>query len=105
MRALIVEADAEIEIAAALDWYEQQEPGLGAALLAEVDEAIAGLRSGRLRGVGVPEVRHDLHARRVILDRFPYTVIFLEYDASVHVLAFARQQRRPGYWRARLPTP
>ena len=105
MRALIVEADAETELAAALDWYEQQEPGLGAALLAEVDRAIDGLRSRRLRGVGVPEVRHELRARRVILERFPYAVIFIEHAESVHVLAFAHEKRRPGYWRARLPTP
>ena len=57
MRALVVEADAETELAAALDWYEQQEPGLGAALLAEADRAIDGLRNRMLRGVRVPEAR------------------------------------------------
>lgn len=33
MRELVVEPEAEGELAAALDWCEEQEPGLGAARL------------------------------------------------------------------------
>lgn len=105
MRALIVEEDAEAEIAAAIDWYESQEPGLGAGLAAELDGVVGRLQSGALRGVGVPGLRRDLRVRRAILDRFPYAVIFIEHAESVHILAFAHQKRRPGYWRGRLPTP
>ncbi len=96
MRGLVVEADAEADIAAALDWYEQQEPGLGAGLVAELDEVIDGLRWGRLRGLGVPDVQQDLRVRRVLLTRFPYAVIFVDHADSVHVLAFAHQKRRRG---------
>jgi hypothetical protein len=92
MRALVVEREAREEIASALDWYDAQEPGLGAALLAEIDAA-----------VGVPGVRHTLAIRRVIFERFPYTLVFLERADTVHVLALAHQRRRPGYWRGRMP--
>ena len=102
MRGLIIEPEADDELAAALDWYETQERGLGAALLSEVDAVLNGLRAGELRGVGVPDVRDDLTARRVILDRFPYAVVFLDHAAIVHVLAFAHHKRRPGYWAHRV---
>lgn len=98
MRDLVIEPEADDELAEALDWYERQEPGLGAALLAEIDPVLDALRAGDLRGVGVPDVRDDLSVRRVILDRFPYAVVFLDHPAAVHVLAFAHHKRRPGYW-------
>lgn len=98
MREIVVEPEAEDELAAALDWYEAREPGLGAALLMEIDAVFAGLRSGQLRGLGVPDLRDDLAVRRVILDRFPYAVVFVEHAAIVHVLALAHHKRRPGYW-------
>lgn len=37
MRDLVIEPEADDEVGAALDWYERQEPGLGAALLSETD--------------------------------------------------------------------
>ena len=102
MRDLVIEPEADDELTAALDWYEAQERGLGAALLAEIDGVLGGLRAGELRGVGVPDVREHLAVRRVILDRFPYAVVFLDHAAIVHVLAFAHHKRRPGYWAARI---
>jgi len=98
MRDLVIEPEADDELAAALDWYEAQERGLGAALLADVDAIVSGLCAGELRGVGVPEVREDFAVRRVILDRFPYAVVFLDHAEVLHVLAFAHHKRRPGYW-------
>lgn len=104
MRVLVVEPEAEVEIAAALEWYEEQQPGLGAALLVEVDGMLQRLRTASLPGIGVPGVRRDLRVRRVILERFPYAVIFIDRQSAVHVLAFAHHKRRPGYWRERLRT-
>jgi toxin ParE1/3/4 len=102
MAEVIVEPDAEREIADAMDWYEARDAGLGAALLAEVDAVLRRLESGELRGIGVPGVREELSIRRVLLSRFPYVAIFVVADA-VHVIAFAHQKRRVGYWKDRLP--
>lgn len=102
MRDLIVEPEAEDELAAAIDWYEEQEPGLGAALMAEVDGTIGELQRGDLTGLAVPGVRLGLPVRRLPLDRFPYAVVFLDHANAVHVIAFAHHKRRPGYWRHRL---
>ncbi|MBI4701670.1 MAG: type II toxin-antitoxin system RelE/ParE family toxin [Deltaproteobacteria bacterium] len=99
---LSVEPEAEEELAEAVDWYEAREPGLGAALFAEVDAAVFGLRRRELPGVTVPHVRAELPVRRVLLARFPYAVVFLDASDELHVLAVAHHRRRPGYWRDRL---
>jgi hypothetical protein len=50
VRRLVVEPEAEVELDEGMAWYEEQQPGLGAALLAEVDEALRGLEGGELVG-------------------------------------------------------
>lgn len=101
-RRLIIEPEAEAELGEGMAWYEEQQPGLGAALLAEADEVLLGLERGELVSVPVPYVRTTLPVRRVFLARFPYAVVFLEHDGQTHVLAFAHFKRRPGYWASRL---
>jgi hypothetical protein len=101
MRELSVEPDAEAELLAATRWYEEQEPGLGAALLAEVTAALGELRRDERPGLAIPGVRRAMGARRSLLERFPYAIVFLERAEIVHVLAFAHHKRRPGYWRSR----
>lgn len=48
---------------------------------------------------GVPE---RLNVRRFLLRRFPYSVVFIELDAEIRVLAIAHTSREPGFWRNRL---
>ncbi len=43
-------------------------------------------------------------ARRIVLKRFPYDVVFLLDRDRVVILAYAHHSRRPGYWRERVPT-
>jgi plasmid stabilization system protein ParE len=40
--------------------------------------------------------------RRIVLQKFPYAVIYREKMSSVQVLAIAHGHRRPGYWKGRL---
>lgn len=37
------------------------------------------------------------------LHRFPYTVVYVELDDRIWVVAVAHQHRRPGYWARRRP--
>jgi toxin ParE1/3/4 len=41
-------------------------------------------------------------ARRCVLDRFLYSIFFLERRDKVWVLAVAHTARKPGYWKNRL---
>ncbi|MDP2232247.1 MAG: type II toxin-antitoxin system RelE/ParE family toxin, partial [Actinomycetota bacterium] len=42
------------------------------------------------------------HARRTLMARFPYAVIYSLVDDDVYVLAVAHGRRRPFYWQNRL---
>jgi hypothetical protein len=102
MLALSLHPGTEEDLAAAIDWYEGQEPGLGAVLLAEVEEVILGLRRGEQGSVVVPGVRREARVRRVLLDRFPYALVFIADEHELQVLAVAHHKRSPGYWHGRM---
>jgi hypothetical protein len=40
--------------------------------------------------------------RRVLTNRFPYAIIYLEYGDETLVVAIAHTSRRPGYWKNRM---
>jgi plasmid stabilization system protein ParE len=40
--------------------------------------------------------------RRMVLQRFPYVIVFRETAAGVEIIAVAHGRRRPGYWRDRV---
>jgi plasmid stabilization system protein ParE len=45
---------------------------------------------------------YALGTRRMVLQRFPYLLVFREAAAGVEVIAVAHERRRPGYWRDRV---
>jgi plasmid stabilization system protein ParE len=40
--------------------------------------------------------------RRILLKRFPYFIVYLDWHDNVYVVAVAHAKRRPGYWTSRL---
>jgi len=88
--------DAETELEEASLFYESQVVGLGKSFLAEVDRTISLIRDFPDAGFPVGPAR-----RRVLLDRFPYTIVYQRHPESVAIVAIAHQRRRPNYWRRR----
>jgi hypothetical protein len=41
-------------------------------------------------------------AKRLVLSRFPYSIVVRQFPDEIVVVAIAHQSRRPGYWRSRL---
>lgn len=92
---------AEEELLDAVAWYEDQQGGLGARFLSEVERASKRIaerpRIGPLWAYSeVPE-----GVRRLSLRTFPYHVVYVE-DPRLVIVAVAHMKRRPGYWRTRL---
>ena len=100
-KALRTHRSAEDELAEAALWYEANQPGLGVTFLDLVDTAIDRLRAGLLPSSPVPGVKKAKNARRVLLRRFPYSIVFYERQDEIVIVAFAHSSRRPGYWRSR----
>ena len=95
------EPEANEELLEAVRWYEQRRPGLGLEFLAAIGAAVE-LIQRHPGGSRVPGVKDEVPARRLVLRRFPYAVVFLELEAEIRILAFAHHRRRPAYWRDRL---
>ena len=101
MKSLRVEPEADDELASAVDWYEDQRPGLGADFYAAVVEAVERVQTAPEAHPFVPGAPADLPARQAHVRRFPYKVVYFDLPEVVHVLAFAHDRRRPFYWQRR----
>jgi toxin ParE1/3/4 len=97
-----LDPEAEEEIAAGIDWYEKQEPGLGAEFLDEIKAAMRSLRAPGAECGAVRGIPRELGVRRKLVKRFPYLIIFIEFENAVRVIAVAHGARRPSYWRRRI---
>lgn len=92
---------AEEELSDAASWYETRQPGLGVSFLDLVDNILDRSGSGLLPSSPVSGVKSTKNARRVLLKRFPYSIVFYEREDEIVIIAFAHSSRRPGYWRSR----
>jgi toxin ParE1/3/4 len=102
-KALRIHRLAEDELADAALWYEARQLGLGISLLDLIDEAVERLLAGVLPSNPEPGVARAKGARRVLLERFPYSIVFYDRQSEIVIVAFAHSSRQPGYWRSREP--
>lgn len=94
---LIVRAEAEADIDAAFNWYEDREPGLGAEFIRSADAVLASVER---QPHACPVMYRN--ARRALLRRFPYAVFYLIQNDAVEVVACMHFKRHPRRWRSRL---
>ena len=102
MRAVRIHAAAAEEAAEAAAWYERARPGLGAEFERAINAALDLLEQDVVPLASLPGVAGARGVKRLLLRRYPYSVIVREGDEVIFVIAFAHHARRPGYWRARL---
>ena len=87
---VIVRTKAENDLKGAFSWYEDKRQGLGHNFLLQVD---AGLRFiERNPKVFPPEYKE---ARKYIVKRFPYKIIYLLDGERIVVLAVIHGKRSP----------
>ncbi len=84
---------ATIELDDAIDYYNLQLQGLGKKFFEEVLQTI------NLISV-FPEVwvKKSEYTRKAILKKFPYNLIYLNYNDMIYIIAVAHQHREPDYW-------
>jgi len=87
---------ASEEFEAAFDWYLERSAGAAVRLASEVSRTIASIAKAPQRWpVGI----HG--ARKFLLRRFPFAVVYRELPTVIQVVAVAHGHRRPGYWKDR----
>jgi len=85
------------ELTDAWRWYEEKREGLGDEFRACLDAAMAEIARSPLAW---PQVRGE--ARRRVVRRFPYAVIYLIEAEHIEVLAVFHTARDPKVWQGRL---
>lgn len=87
---------AREEFVDASAWYESKRLGLGIEFIAEIERCISSASNHPHR---FPVVHQDV--RRVVANRFPYSIYFRAEESRIVVLAIFHGNRNPAIWQAR----
>jgi plasmid stabilization system protein ParE len=85
------------ELEAAEDRYQAWSSDAGLEFLSDLDLAVEDILQAPQRW---PKYLYG--TRRVVLQRFPFSVIYLDDPDVITIIAVAHSKRRPGYWKDRL---
>jgi plasmid stabilization system protein ParE len=96
-RTLVVEPEAETEIAESADWYEQRNPVARRRFLRSVDRALRLIEES-------PEKYQIVYrqVRRALVDGFPYAVFYKVTDTEIIIAACFHTSHNPKIWRDRV---
>jgi plasmid stabilization system protein ParE len=95
---------ARAEFVNAASRYETAREGTGVRFIDTVEDALAMILAAPERWPLAPRVQPRRGARRYVLRRFPFSIIYrMVGEDDLEVIAVAHQKRRPGYWTRRLP--
>jgi len=89
--------EAEVELWDAVAYYEDKAHGLGLDFEAEIERAIKTIQQSPERW----PLRDD-GTRRLLTDRFPFVIVYMQLDDFIWIIAFAHCKRKPGYWKSRI---
>ncbi len=98
MRKYGFHPEAKVELLAAARHYKAEAPLAARRFRSEVGKAIRFI-------LAYPEASPRVGrkgARRKLLSRFPYDLIYLLESDRIRIVPVAHQKRRPGYWTSRL---
>jgi plasmid stabilization system protein ParE len=101
-RPLRLDDEAAEELDAAAIWYEARRPNLGTDFVVAVRETFARVAQTPRAWPFARDVPQRLCVRKCLLRRFPYSVVYVELEDEIRVLAIAHGSRQPGFWRHRL---
>ena len=90
---------ARVELRQAVAWYEERRPGLGETLAAEVEHAVETIRAQPKAWPSWPAAPR---ARRYLLSRFPFALVYVVAGEALVIIALAHTSRPPDYWLDRL---
>ena len=93
---VLVEPEAEADVAAAFEWYETQSSGLGSEFLAEVALLLESIEESAEQ---YPVVYG--RTRRALVRRFPFGVFYIVEPDLVAVTACIHCRRDPRRWQLR----
>lgn len=88
---------ARKEILRAFDWYRQEaSPLVATGFLDDFEQTLSLLKNH-------PEIGEPggNHTRRLVFQRYPYTVVYRLKGETLEIVAIAHHSRKPEYWAGR----
>ena len=88
---------ARREILRAFDWYRQEaSPLVAAGFLDDFEQTLVLLKHH-------PEIGEAgiSRTRRLVFQRYPYTLVYRVVDETLEIIAIAHHSRQPEYWARR----
>jgi len=94
MKPVRVHPEAESESDGAFEWYWVRSELAALGFDAELRDAYSTLRES-------PQIcaPYLYGTRRILLNRYPFFVVFRELPKEIQIVAVAHAKRRPGYWK------
>jgi toxin ParE1/3/4 len=91
-----IHPQALAEVRKAYQWYRKRSPSAAVAFLAEIEWALAMIAE-------TPErwPPYMFNSRRLLLSRFPFSVVYRAREKKIQVIAVVHDRRKPGYWKRR----
>jgi hypothetical protein len=89
-------AAARLEFLAEVIYYSEAQAGLGARFTAAVEETAARALAFPLSGSP-----YRSNTRRVLVNGFPFSLIYRPEPDGIVIFAVAHYARRPYYWQSR----
>lgn len=96
-RRILLRPQAEAELAEAISWHEAHGCGLGADFLRAFEAALSAIKR---HPQAFPVILKE--ARRAMLRKFPYSVIFTVSADEILVVACFHAKRNPKRWQKRI---
>jgi len=88
---------AQEELDEAIEYYNQQQSGLGIDFLSEIIDSL-----GRISDYPDAWQKLAKRTRRCLVNCFPYGVIYQKRNDMILVVAVANLHRKPTYWYDRI---
>ena len=87
---------AEEEFFAAIEYYEQCQPGLGLRFSEEVYAAVQRIVAHPYTWTMI-----DSKTRRCLVHKFPFGILYRIVKNHIHIMAVMHLHRKPEYWKNR----
>jgi toxin ParE1/3/4 len=104
MQKIRLSPEAAEELEQAAIWYENEAQGLGARFIDTFENALTLLKEDYSPLIPLDGEAGSRGAKRIILHRFPFSLIVLPQKHEMIILALAHHSRKPAYWLDRLNT-
>lgn len=97
MKSLLLHPQARRELDNAIHFYEVRSKGLGLEFLAEIEQTLDKIY--RNPNLGTFFLQSNI--RRLLVNRFPYSIFYTERETTIWIIAIAHAKRQPDYWKKR----